>query len=102
MNISPWKITDRAVFPPQVGDQPLLPRPSRSFQPGKDTIPEYYLLTTVSTSKLRNPSGHTMLQGGRTRQLCDMLGDAGYLVLLPDFFRGEWRVGRLGLRPRDL
>ena len=31
-------------------------------------------------------------QGGRTRQLCDMLADAGYLVILPDFFRGEWRV----------
>ena len=72
------------------------------YLPGKDTIPEYYLLITVSTSKLRNPSGHTVKQGGRTRQLCDMLGDAGYLVLLPDFFRGEWRVGRLRLRPRDL
>jgi len=37
-------------------------------------------------------------EGGRTRQLCDMLGDAGYLVLLPDFFRGEWR----GLTAPDL
>ena len=34
-----------------------------------------------------------LCQGGRTRQLCDMLADAGYLVILPDFFRGEWRVG---------
>jgi len=29
--------------------------------------------------------------GGRTRQLCDQLADSGYLVILPDFFRGEWR-----------
>ena len=33
------------------------------------------------------------VQGGRTRQLCDMLADSGYLVILPDFFRGDWRVG---------
>ena len=26
--------------------------------------------------------------GGRTRQLCDVLGEQGYLVLLPDFYRG--------------
>merc|ERR1712154_87017 len=30
-------------------------------------------------------------EGGRTRQLCDMLADSGYLVILPDFFRGDWR-----------
>jgi len=36
--------------------------------------------------------------GGRTRQLCDMLADAGYLVILPDFFRGEWR----GVTSEDL
>lgn len=28
--------------------------------------------------------------GGRTTQLCDELGDRGYLVLLPDWARGEW------------
>merc|ERR1712029_450878 len=38
-------------------------------------------------------------EGGRTRQLCDQLADCGYLVLLPDFFRGEWRVG--SGRPRS-
>ncbi len=32
------------------------------------------------------------VQGGRTRELCDKLSDAGYMVLLPDFFRGESRV----------
>ena len=32
------------------------------------------------------------LQGGRTRQLCDQLADSGYMVIMPDFFRGEWRV----------
>jgi dienelactone hydrolase len=32
------------------------------------------------------------VQGGRTRELCDKLSEAGYMVLLPDFFRGEWRV----------
>lgn len=30
-------------------------------------------------------------EGGRTRELCDKLSEAGYLVLLPDFFRGDWR-----------
>jgi len=30
-------------------------------------------------------------KGGRTRELCDKLADKGYMVLLPDFFRGEWR-----------
>jgi dienelactone hydrolase len=33
------------------------------------------------------------VQGGRTRELCDKLSDAGYMVLLPDFFRGDSRVG---------
>jgi dienelactone hydrolase len=32
------------------------------------------------------------VKGGRTRELCDKLSDAGYMVLLPDFFRGESRV----------
>eukprot|EP00090_Calanus_glacialis_P010734 TRINITY_DN19192_c0_g1_i1.p1 TRINITY_DN19192_c0_g1~~TRINITY_DN19192_c0_g1_i1.p1 ORF type:complete len:253 (-),score=69.10 TRINITY_DN19192_c0_g1_i1:79-837(-) len=30
-------------------------------------------------------------EGGRTRQLCDQLADCGYMVILPDFFHGEWR-----------
>jgi len=30
-------------------------------------------------------------EGGRTRQLCDQLADCGYMVILPDFYRGEWR-----------
>jgi len=30
-------------------------------------------------------------EGGRTRQLCDQLADTGYMVIMPDFFRGEWR-----------
>jgi len=29
--------------------------------------------------------------GGRTRELCDKLADSGYMVILPDFFRGESR-----------
>jgi len=29
--------------------------------------------------------------GGRTRELCDKLADCGYMVILPDFFRGESR-----------
>jgi len=28
---------------------------------------------------------------GRVKQLCDVLADAGYLVLLPDWFRGTWQ-----------
>jgi len=28
---------------------------------------------------------------GRTKQLCDIVADAGYLVLLPDWFRGTWQ-----------
>ena len=47
---------------------------------------------TVTLSWWRDDTWHVPWQGGRTRQLCDTLGDAGYLVLLPDFFRGEWRV----------
>ena len=31
-------------------------------------------------------------QGGRTRQLCDQLAECGYMVILPDFFHGEWKV----------
>ena len=27
--------------------------------------------------------------GGRTRQMCDFMADAGYLVILPDYFRGQ-------------
>jgi len=30
-------------------------------------------------------------KGGRTRELCDKLADKGYMVILPDFFRGDWR-----------
>merc|ERR1711970_605252 len=30
-------------------------------------------------------------EGGRPRQLCDQLADTGYMVIMPDFFRGEWR-----------
>jgi len=30
-------------------------------------------------------------EGGRTREMCDKLAAAGYMVLLPDFFRGQWR-----------
>ncbi|XP_023330507.1 carboxymethylenebutenolidase homolog isoform X2 [Eurytemora carolleeae] len=37
-------------------------------------------------------------KGGRTRELCDKLSDKGYMVLLPDFFRGESR----GLEDEDL
>merc|ERR1712179_16702 len=29
--------------------------------------------------------------GGRTRELCDKLADCGYMVIMPDFFRGESR-----------
>jgi len=28
-------------------------------------------------------------KGGRTRQMCDFLADAGYLVIMPDFYRGD-------------
>ena len=28
-------------------------------------------------------------QGGRTRQMCDFMADAGYLVIMPDYYRGE-------------
>ena len=28
--------------------------------------------------------------GGRTRQMCDFMADAGYLVLMPDYYRGEF------------
>jgi len=31
---------------------------------------------------------------GRTKQLCDVFSEAGYLVLLPDFFRGAWKDPR--------
>jgi len=34
--------------------------------------------------------------GGRTRQVCDELAEAGFLVLLPDFFRGP------GWDPKDM
>jgi len=27
--------------------------------------------------------------GGRTRQLCDILGEQGFMVILPDYYRGE-------------
>jgi len=30
-------------------------------------------------------------KSGRTREMCDKLASFGYMVLLPDFFRGEWR-----------
>jgi len=30
-------------------------------------------------------------KGGRTRELCDKIADLGYMVIIPDFFRGEWR-----------
>jgi len=30
-------------------------------------------------------------QGGRTRETCDKIADMGYMVLMPDWFRGEWR-----------
>ena len=39
------------------------------------------------------------LQGGRTRQLCDQLADSGYMVIMPDFFRGEWRVSQAMINP---
>ena len=39
------------------------------------------------------------LQGGRTRQLCDQLADSGYMVIMPDFFRGEWRVRQAIISP---
>ena len=28
--------------------------------------------------------------GGRSRQMCDLFADSGYLVIMPDFFRGDW------------
>jgi len=28
-------------------------------------------------------------KGGRTRQMCDFLADSGYMVIMPDFYRGE-------------
>merc|ERR1712038_1745798 len=27
---------------------------------------------------------------GRSRQMCDLLADAGYLVIMPDYYRGTW------------
>jgi len=29
--------------------------------------------------------------GGRTKELCDLLAEAGFLVVLPDWFRGTWQ-----------
>jgi len=37
-------------------------------------------------------------QGGRTRETCDKIADLGYMVIMPDFFRGEWR----GVEAEDL
>merc|ERR1712200_261596 len=28
-------------------------------------------------------------KGGRTRQMCDFLAENGYLVIMPDFYRGD-------------
>ena len=28
-------------------------------------------------------------KGGRTRQMCDFLAENGYLVVMPDYYRGE-------------
>ena len=36
-------------------------------------------------------SEYLNIKGGRTRQMCDFLADSGYLVILPDFYRGEMR-----------
>ena len=36
-------------------------------------------------------SEYLNFKGGRTRQMCDFLADSGYLVILPDFYRGEMR-----------
>ena len=29
---------------------------------------------------------------GRTRQMADLFAEAGYLVIIPDFYRGTWRI----------
>ncbi len=36
-------------------------------------------------------SEYLNFEGGRTRQMCDFLAESGYLVILPDFYRGEMR-----------
>ena len=36
-------------------------------------------------------SEYLNFKGGRTRQMCDFLAESGYLVILPDFYRGEMR-----------
>lgn len=31
-------------------------------------------------------------QGGRTRETCDKIAELGYMVIMPDWFRGDWRA----------
>jgi len=30
-------------------------------------------------------------EGGRTRQLCDLFASHGFVVVMPDFYRGDWK-----------
>ena len=31
---------------------------------------------------------------GRTKQLADQLAESGFLVMIPDYFRGGWQAGQ--------